>query len=112
MDSRALYAVGRFLREINRTRRRIDFVGLSSTVLTEDNVLFLLVLLECLNVPLPSAASQERPVIEMLQTTMSATLRKKLLAAGERAGIDIRLSAPSGPFMNAYAHRAHANAPR
>ena len=112
MDSRGLYTVGLFLQEINRTRRRIDFVGLSNTLLTEDNVFYLLGLLQCLNVPLPSAASQRRPRIEMLQTRLSATLREQLLAAGERAGIDILLSAPSGPFMNAYAHRAHAYAPR
>ena len=112
MDSRGLYAVGLFLQEINRTRRHIDFVGLSNTLLTEGNVLYLLGLLERLNVPLPSAASQRRPRIEIMQTTLSATLREKLLAAGERAGIDIRLSAPSGPFTNAYVHRAHANAPR
>ena len=80
---------------MRRNGLRIDFIGLSDTLLTDSHVLDLVGLLESL--PRAPAASQKRPALEIKQTTLSAPVRKRLMAAGNHAGIDVRLSAPSGP---------------
>ena len=97
MDRRAFTAVGLLVREMRRNGRRIDFVGLTNTLLTDSDVLYLVGVLESL--PRPPADSQMRPSpkLEIKQTTLSAPVRERLMAAGKYAGIDVRLSAPSGP---------------
>ena len=97
MDRRAFTAVGLLVREMRRNGRRIDFVGLTNTLLTDSDVLYLVGVLE--SFPCPPADSQMRPSpkLEIKQTTLSAPVRERLMAAGKCAGIDVRLSAPSGP---------------
>ena len=95
MDPQALTTVGLFVREMRSNRRRIDFVGLTNTLLTESNVLYLAGVLESLK-PSP-LTSLPRPKLEIQDTTLSAPVRERLMEAGNNAGIHVRLSAPTGP---------------
>lgn len=76
----------------NGTRRHIKFIGLTNTLLTEADVLYLVGILELL----PSAHSQmpgaSSPKLEIQQTSMSDAVRERIMAAGTRAGIYVRLS--------------------
>ena len=95
MDPQALTTVGLFVREMRSNRRRIDFVGLTNTLLTESHVFDLAGVLES-QAPRP-LTSMPRPKLEINQTTLSAPVRERLIAAGNKAGIHVILSAPSGP---------------
>ena len=75
--------------------RRINFVGLTNTLLTESNVLYLAGVLESLKPP--PLTSLPRPKLEIQNTWLSAPVRKRLMEAGFNAGINVRLSAPTGP---------------
>ncbi len=71
---------------MRRNGRRIDFVGLTNTLLTDSDVLYLVGVLESL--PRPPADSQmcPSPKLEIKQTTLSAPVRERLMAAGKYAG--------------------------
>jgi len=73
--------------------RRINFVGLTNTLLTESNVLYLAGVLESLKPEPRLRASLPRPKLEIQNTTLSAPLRERLIEAGNNAGINVRLSA-------------------
>ena len=72
MDQRAFNTVGLLVREMLRNGRHIDFVGLSNTLLTDSDVLYLAGVLESLKPP-------------------------PLTSLPRNAGIHVRLSAPTGP---------------
>ena len=93
MDPQALTTVGLFVREMRSNRRRIDFVGLTNTLLTESNVLYLAGVLESLKPEPHLRASLPRPKLEIQNTWLSAPVRKRLMEAGFNAGINVRLSA-------------------
>ena len=85
--------VGLFVREMGSNSRRINFVGLTNTLLTESNVLYLAGVLESLKPGPRLRASLPRPKLEIQNTTLSAPLRERLIEAGNNAGINVRLSA-------------------
>ena len=85
--------VGLFVREMGSNSRRINFVGLTNTLLTESNVLYLAGVLESLKPEPHLRASLPRPKLEIQNTTLSAPLRERLIEAGNNAGINVRLSA-------------------
>ena len=85
--------VGLFVREMGSNSRRINFVGLTNTLLTESNVLYLAGVLESLKPEPRLRASLPRPKLEIQNTTLSAPLRERLIEAGNNAGINVRLSA-------------------
>ena len=95
MDPQTLTTVGLFVREMSSNRRRIDFVGLTNTLLTESNVLYLAGVLESLKPP--PLTSLPRQKLEIQDTTLSAPVLERLMEAGNNAGIHVRLSAPTGP---------------
>jgi len=76
-------------------RLRIDFVGLTNTLLTESHAFDLAGVLESLKPP--PLTSLPRPKLEIQDTTLSAPVRERLMEAGNNAGIHVRLSAPTGP---------------
>jgi hypothetical protein len=69
--------------------RRIDFVGLTNTLLTESNVLYLTGVLESLR----PESRLPRPKLEIQNTSLSAPVRERLMRAGNNAVIDVLLSA-------------------
>ena len=73
-------------------RRRINFVGLTNTLLTESNVLYLAGVLESLRPEPHLRAHLPRPKLEMQNTSLSAPVRERLMKAGNNAGIDVLLS--------------------
>ena len=85
--------VGLFVCEMGSNSRRINFVGLTNTLLTESNVLYLAGVLESLKPESRLRASLPRPKLEIQNTTLSAPLRERLIEAGNNAGINVRLSA-------------------
>ncbi len=95
LDPRAFATVRLLVREMRSDRRRINFVGLTNTLLTESHLLDLAGVLESL-APRP-LTFLPRPKLEINQTTLSAPVRERLMAAGNNAGINVILSAPSGP---------------
>jgi hypothetical protein len=88
-----LTTVGLFVREMGSNSRRIDFVGLTNTLLTESNVLYLAGVLESLRPEPRLRAHLPRPKLEIQNTSLSAPVRERLMRAGNNAGIDVLLSA-------------------
>lgn len=84
--------VGLFVREMGSNSRRIDFVGLTNTLLTESNVLYLAGVLESLRPEPHLRAHLPRPKLEIQNTSLSAPVRERLMKAGNNAGIDVLLS--------------------
>ena len=97
MDLLAFNTLGLLVREMRRNGRRLDFVGLSNTLLTDSHVSFLDLIGVLESLPRSPADSQKRPALEIKQTTLSAPVRERLMVAGNHAGLNARLSAPSGP---------------
>ena len=98
MEGRAFRAVVRLVRAMRDNGRRIDFIGLTGTMLSNDDASALASALNSLADAAP--ASQERAeTLEILQVPLSASARAELAAASARSGVNVLLSRVNGPAL-------------
>ena len=98
MEGRAFRAVVRLVRAMRDNGRRINFIGLTGTMLSNDDASALASALNSLADAAP--ASQERAeTLEILQVPLSANARAELAAASARSGVNVLLSRINGPAL-------------
>ena len=98
MEGRAFRAVVRLVRAMRDNGRRINFIGLTGTMLSNDDASALASALNSLADAAP--ASQERAeTLEILQVPLSANARAELAAASARSGVNVLLSRVNGPAL-------------
>ena len=76
--------------------RRIDFIGLTGTLLTDGAACLIADALRSLPDRDPA---YEPETLEMLQIALSAETRHELKVAAERSGVSVLLSRPNGPAL-------------
>ena len=100
MEGRAFRAVVRLVRAMRDNGRRIDFIGLTGTMLSNDDASTLASALNSLADRDATPASQERAeTLEILQVPLSANARAELAAASARSGVNVLMSRVNGPAL-------------
>ena len=80
--------------------RSINFIGLTGTMLSNDDASALASALNSLADHDVAPASQERAeTLEILQVPLSANARAELAAASARSGVNVLLSRVNGPAL-------------
>ena len=93
---RAVDALVNLVREMRRDGRRIRFIGLTNTVLSDSDALLIADALGGLD---KLAPDEEPESLEMLQMAFKPETRRRLIAAAKSAGINLLLSHPNGPAL-------------
>ena len=107
MEGQAFRAVVKLVRAMRDNGRRINFIGLTGTMLSNDDASALAAALNSLaDRDAGSSASQESQEIpesaetlEILQVSLSAEARAELKAASARSGVNVLLSRVNGPAL-------------
>jgi hypothetical protein len=107
MEGQAFRAVVKLVRSMRDNGRRINFIGLTGTMLSNDDASALASALNSLaDRDVASSAceeSQEIPevaeTLEILQVSLSAQARAELEAASVRSGVNVLLSRVNGPAL-------------
>ena len=107
MEGQAFRAVVNLVRAMRDNGRRINFIGLTGTMLSNDDASALAAALNSLADrdagSLASQESQEIPesaeTLEILQVSLSAEARAELKAASARSGVNVLLSRVNGPAL-------------
>ena len=107
MEGQAFRAVVKLVRAMRDNGRRINFIGLAGTMISNDDASALAAALNSLaDRGAGSSASQESQEIpecaetlEILQVSLSAEARAELKAASERSGVNVLLSRVNGPAL-------------
>ena len=86
---RSTMALVHLVRVMRSNGRRLDFLGLTGTMLGDGEARLLADALNALPARDPAA---EDEIIELKQVHLSEPVRDQLAAAGTRAGVDVRLS--------------------
>ena len=89
-------AIVTLVREM-RDHCRVDFIGLTRTVLVDADFEELATGLESL--PAPSQGGRSPEVLELLRMDASADVRRRLVKAGEDAGVKVLMSRVGGPAL-------------
>ena len=80
-----------------RDHGRVDFIGLTRTGLVDTDFEELATALESL--PVPSQGGRSPEVLELLRMDASADVRRRLVKAGEDAGVKVLMSRVGGPEL-------------
>ena len=96
MGGLAFAAVVNLVREMRSDGRRLDFLGLTETMLGDGEARLLADALNALPARKPAA---EAETIELLQVRLSEPVREQLTTAGTRAGVNVLLSRVNGPAL-------------
>jgi hypothetical protein len=109
MEGQAFRAVVKLVRAMRNNGRRIKFIGLTGTMLSDDDASALASALNSLadrdatSASLEDHESQEIAVytetLEILQVPLSVDARAQLTAAGERSGVNVLMSSVNGPAL-------------
>jgi hypothetical protein len=106
MEGRAFRAVVKLVRAMRNNGRRINFIGLTGTMLSNQDASELASALNSLADRDATSASQESQEIpdstetlEILQVSLSAEARAELKAASARSGVNVLLSRVNGPAL-------------
>ena len=89
-------AIVTLVREM-RDHGRVDFIGLTRTGLVDADFEELATALESL--PAPSQGGRSPEVLELLRMDASADVRRRLVKAGEDAGVKVLMSRVGGPAL-------------
>ena len=92
----ALGAVVRLVRAMRNDGRRMNFIGLTSTYLSNEAALSLVAALDSLP---PRKLHLDPEKLEILQVYFSDSARGALEAAAKRSGVDVLLSKANGPAL-------------
>ena len=82
-----------------RDHGRVDFIGLTRTGLGDTDFEELATALESLPAPILSGRSADPEVLELLRMDASADVRRRLVKAGEDAGVKVLMSRVGGPAL-------------
>ena len=85
------------VREMRDHNGGVDFIGLTRTGLVDADFEELATALESL--PAPSQGGRSPEVLELLRMDASADLRRRLVKAGEDAGVKVLMSRVGGPAL-------------
>ena len=96
MEGRAFCAVVRLVRVRRDNGRRINFIGLTGTMLSNDDASALASALDSLA---DSAVPESAESLEILQVQQSTSAREELKAASARSGVKVLLSRANGPAL-------------
>ena len=100
MEGRAFRAVVRMVRAMRDNGRRINFIGLTGTMLSNDDASALASALNSLADSGAAPAGQKSAeTLEILQVPLSAAARAELTAASARSGVNVLLSRVNGPAL-------------
>ena len=107
MEGQVVRAVVKLVRSMRNNGRRINFIGLTGTLLSNDDASALASALNSLaDNDAASSASQESQdisdsgeTLEILQVSLSAQARAELQAASVRSGVYVLLSRVNGPAL-------------
>ena len=103
MEGQAFRAVVELVRAMRDNGRRINFIGLTGTMLSNKDASALNSLADRDAGSSASQESQEIPecaeTLEILQVQLSAEARAELKAASERSGVNVLLSRVNGPAL-------------
>jgi hypothetical protein len=88
--------VVRLVRAMRDNGRRINFIGLTGTMLSNDDAS---ALASALNSLADSAAPESSETLEILQVPLSTSAREELKAASARSGVKVLLSRANGPAL-------------
>ena len=94
MGGLALAAIVRLVRSMRSGGRRLDFLGLTGTMLGDEAASLIAGALNTLPARDPAA---EAETVEILQVALSERARHQLQTAGMRAGVKVLLSRANGP---------------
>ena len=86
----------RLVRAMRDNGRRINFIGLTGTMLSNDDASALASALTSLA---DSAAPESSETLEILQVPLSTSAREALNAASARSGVKVLLSRANGPAL-------------
>ena len=96
MGGLACAALVHLVRVMRSNGRRLDFLGLTGTMLGDGEARLLADALNALPARDPAA---EDEIIELKQVHLSEPVRDQLATAGTRAGVDVRFSLVNGPAL-------------
>lgn len=96
MGGLAFAAVVSLVRVMRSDGRRLDFLGLTGSMLSDGEARLLADALNALPAREPAA---EAETIELLQVRLSEPVREQLTTAGTRAGVNVLLSRVNGPAL-------------
>lgn len=101
----AVFAIVDLIGVMRNYTRRIYFIGLTNTLLSDADALLIARGLRGLPSLDENADEKldEKPVIlEMLRMSFQPETRRQLLEAAETAGVDLLLSHPNGPALRGF----------
>jgi hypothetical protein len=96
-DGLAWRAIVTLVREMRDHNGGVDFIGLTRTGLMNADFEELATALESL--PAPSQGGRSPEVLELLRMDASADVRRRLVKAGEDAGVKVLISRVGGPAL-------------
>ena len=96
MGGLACAAVMNLVRVMRSDGSRIDFLGLTGSMLGDGEARLLADALNALSARKPAA---EAETIELLQVLLSEPVREQLTTVGKRAGVNVLLSRSNGPAL-------------
>jgi len=96
MGGLAFAAVVSLVRVMRSDGRRLDFLGLTGSMLSDGEARLLADALNALPARKPAA---EAETIELLQVRLSEPVREQLTTAGTRTGVNVLLSRVNGPAL-------------
>ena len=100
MEGAAFRAVVRLVRAMRCNGRRINFIGLTGTMISNENALALASALNSLADRDATRPREDRAqTLEILQVPLSAAARDELIAASARSGVNVLLSRVNGPAL-------------
>ena len=79
--------------------RKMTFIGLANTLLDDSHALLIA---GALRSQMIHAPGEEPETLEMHQMVFQAETRTELLAAAQRAGVNLLLSDPNGPALRGF----------
>lgn len=95
----AAQALVRLIRGMRNNGRRIRFIGVTNTLLSDSDALLIASALCSLNKLGPD---EEPETLEMLRMGFNSATRRALIAAAKCAGINLLLSHPNGPALRGF----------
>ena len=101
MEGAAFRAVVRLVRAMRDNGRRINFIGLTGTMISNEDASALASALNSLTDcdATPPIAEESAQTLEILQVPLSAAAREELRAASARSGVNVLLSRVNGPAL-------------
>jgi hypothetical protein len=96
---KAIPSLVELIRDMRFGGRKMTFIGLANTLLDDSHALLIA---GALRSQMMLAPGEEQETLEMHQMVFQAETRTELLAAAQRAGVNLLLSEPNGPALRCF----------